>query len=85
MTHFAPSILSSLPIYRENADILNTYYASDQEEFIKQHSPVLWLHGHMHNSSDYEIYSTRVVCNPRGYIPYEPNPDFNSNFVVEVP
>jgi hypothetical protein len=29
----------------------------------------------MHNRSDYEIGTTRVVCNPRGYIGYEPCAD----------
>ena len=27
----------------------------------------LWLHGHTHDSFDYRINGTRVVCNPRGY------------------
>ena len=29
--------------------------------------PKLWIHGHMHNRSDYMIGDTRIVCNPRGY------------------
>jgi hypothetical protein len=31
----------------------------------------LWTHGHMHNTSDYLMGDTRVVCNPRGYDKYE--------------
>ena len=27
----------------------------------------LWIHGHTHDSFDYFINGTRVVCNPRGY------------------
>ena len=44
----------------------------------------LWVHGHTHTSFDYVLLGTRVVCNPRGYIPYEPNPDFDPRCVVEV-
>ena len=44
----------------------------------------LWIHGHMHESSDYEIYGTRVVCNPRGYAPNALTPDFQPYFVVEI-
>ena len=42
---------------------------------IKQ--PSLWLHGHTHESFDYNIKNTRVVCNPRGYIN---SPDLNKSF-----
>ena len=44
----------------------------------------LWVHGHMHNSLDYVERGTRVVCNPRGYVPFEPNPSFDPSLVVEV-
>ena len=27
----------------------------------------LWVHGHTHDSFDYEVAGTRVLCNPRGY------------------
>ena len=44
----------------------------------------LWIHGHMHDSFDYEINGTRVVCNPRGYTPFELNPDFRADFVAGI-
>jgi hypothetical protein len=47
-------------------------------------TPTLWVHGHMHQSYDYVECDTRVVCNPRGYMPYEPNPDFDPEMIVEV-
>jgi hypothetical protein len=31
----------------------------------------MWTHGHTHHEFDYMVGSTRVVCNPRGYIGYE--------------
>ena len=48
-------------------------------------TPALWIHGHMHQSYDYVECDTQVVCNPRGYAPYEPNPDFDPAMIVEVP
>jgi Icc-related predicted phosphoesterase len=47
-------------------------------------TPALWIHEHMHQSYDYVECDTRVVCNPRGYAPYEPNPDFDPAMIVEV-
>lgn len=50
----------------------------------------LWIHGHTHTSFDYVVRSTRIVCNPRGYVqgsrPEDPeNADFNRGLVLEVP
>ena len=44
----------------------------------------LWVHGHFHDSFDYDVYGTRVVCNPRGYSPDALNPGFDSDLVIEV-
>jgi len=65
VTHHAPSA-KSLPEQFKN-DIVSSAYASDLEHVILQYSPKYWIHGHLHNSSDYEIGNTRVLCNPKGY------------------
>jgi Icc-related predicted phosphoesterase len=44
----------------------------------------LWVHGHIHDSMDYNVKGTRVICNPRGYAPKELNPDFQDSFIVEL-
>jgi len=44
----------------------------------------LWIHGHMHESYDYEIYGTRIACNPRGYAPEALNLDFRPDWVVAL-
>lgn len=38
----------------------------------------------MHELFDYEIYGTRVVCNPRGYASYEFTNNFSADFVLEI-
>jgi hypothetical protein len=40
------------------------------------------VHSHVHNSSDYLVGKTRVLCNPHGY--GTENPDFNGALVVEL-
>jgi Icc-related predicted phosphoesterase len=76
VTHHAPSLRSAPEKYKK--DIVTSAYASNMEAFIAEHEPDIWLHGHMHNSSDYMIDGCRVVCNPRGY-----KDEFNANFEYE--
>lgn len=82
ITHHAPSFRSVHPRY--HGSTLNAAYYSDLDNYIHDSNHKLWIHGHMHNSSDYYIGGTRIVCNPRGYYGHELNADFNPDFVVEL-
>ena len=74
--HHSPSKLSTKPQYEDDV-IVNGAYSSDLSEFILDHPQIkVWTHGHTHHKFDYNIGSTRIVCNPRGYIDYEPDADF---------
>jgi hypothetical protein len=69
--HHAPCKLSTKPQYQDDV-LMNGAYSSDLSEFILDHPQIkLWTHGHTHDRFDYMIGSTRIVCNPRGYINYE--------------
>jgi len=69
--HHSPSKMSTKPQY-ENDTLMNGGYSSDLTEFILDRPYIkLWTHGHTHHEFDYMIGSTRIVCNPRGYIDYE--------------
>jgi Icc-related predicted phosphoesterase len=84
ITHHAPSF-ESVNNYYKHDTLMNGGYMSRLEEFILDHPNIcLWTHGHMHNKSDYLIGDTRVVCNPRGYLPYEEDNEFNPGFIVEI-
>jgi len=74
VTHHAPSIESVASIYREHR--LTPCFASNLDGLIKSSEAAAWFHGHVHHTVDYQIGDTRVLCNPRGYIPEEPNKDF---------
>lgn len=78
VSHHAPSVLS---VVREDHKASNLLYAyvEDMSKYMLYYSKIeLWLHGHIHDSSDYEIGNTRVVANPYGYQGVEINPFFNA-------
>ena len=82
--HHAPSRLSTHEMYK-NDTIMNGGYSSDMDEFIVDHPQIkLWTHGHTHHPFDYMIGETRVICNPRGYINYEPEASNFELLTVEV-
>lgn len=71
--HHAPSKQSTHELYK-NLPIANGAYSSDLDDFIFNNPKIkVWIHGHTHHQFDYMIGSTRIVCNPRGYIGYEEN------------
>ena len=73
--HHAPSSESVAECYKGDL-LMNGNFYTDLSEFILDRPQIrLWVHGHMHNNSDYWIGETRVVCNPRGYIGYESSAD----------
>jgi predicted phosphodiesterase len=69
--HHAPCKLSVKPEY-ENDFMVNGAYSSDLTEFILDRPQIkVWTHGHTHDKYDYMVGSTRIICNPRGYIKYQ--------------
>jgi Icc-related predicted phosphoesterase len=83
VTHHAPSWNSVLPRFAE--DIVSAGFASRLEDLMG--AAKIWIHGHMHDSLDYEVGGTRVICNPRGYAlngqPSE-NQKFNPLFLLQL-
>ena len=91
VTHHAPHPRSIHPRYAAREDVLasrrplnvreetsywylNPCFASRLEPLIEQAD--LWLHGHMHDSVDYQLGRCRVVANPRGYPRFNPHNDY---------
>jgi Icc-related predicted phosphoesterase len=85
VTHHAPCELSLDPMYAAQYH-MNGGYHSRLSNFILDHPNIrIWTHGHVHHRVDYQIGSTRVVANPRGYKGYETIAnDFDSTFTVEI-
>lgn len=65
ITHHAPSARSIHPRFADS--LLNACFVSRAERLMGAHRVQLWVHGHTHDSFDYVVNGTRVVCNPRGY------------------
>ncbi len=88
VTHHAPSEQSLAPEFVGN--LANRWFITPEvEPLLLERKPKLWVHGHTHNTFDYELRSppastasTRVICNPRGYPGEETG--FNPKLVVEV-
>jgi Icc-related predicted phosphoesterase len=82
ITHHAPSYLSIPETYSQ--DVMSAAYASHLDELVETSGAILWIHGHNHCYSDYQIGKTRVLCNPKGY-PHETGRNkFKPSLVVKV-
>lgn len=84
MTHHAPHYRSVHPRY--HGQLMNGAYYSDQEELILDNPCIkYWFHGHMHDTFDYMVGDhCRVGCNPRGYVGYQVNKEYNPLFEIEL-
>jgi len=88
VTHHAPSIRSLPEVDQYHP--LAPAYAANLERLIPMAD--MWVHGHVHTSTDYSVGKCRVVCNPRGRpgrnrtdpsIPHE-NAGFNRALIVDL-
>jgi 3',5'-cyclic AMP phosphodiesterase CpdA len=71
VSHHSPSTLSTKPRYEHDRE-MNGGYSSDLSEFILDYPEIaVWVHGHTHDRFNYQIGSTRILCNPRGYLGHE--------------
>ena len=85
VTHFLPCQRSIAPRWGGSAS--NAGFASNMDEFLGMAD--LWIHGHTHDSMDYELNDCRVVCNPRGYArtwdgKSIENANFNAGLIVDL-
>ena len=80
VTHHAPSARSVPEFFKD--DLVSAAYASHLDELVEASGAAYWIHGHIHTPQTYEIGSTTVLSNPRGY-PDE-RTGFDSQLVIEV-
>jgi len=84
ITHHAPSPRSIHPRFAGSP--LNACFVSDAHQLLDGRRVQLWVHGHTHDSFDYAVNGTRVICNPRGYARegVNENASFDPNFTLDV-
>lgn len=80
ITHHAPSFKSVHPRFF-NSEVNSAFY-SNLDNFIENSDIKLWIHGHMHNTSDYNIGNTRIICNPKGHV--GENPIYNPRLLINI-
>jgi predicted phosphodiesterase len=78
ITHHAPHPASVHPRWHDNP--VNPAFVSDLTRLMGKAD--LWIHGHTHDSFDYTIGGTRVLCNPKGY--RDENRSFRPDLTVTV-
>lgn len=82
ITHHLLSSKSILPKYQD--DPLNRFFLCPMDQLVKEKRPILLIHGHTHESLDYQLDGTRVLCNPLGYSGYMLNQNFEFAKIVEL-
>lgn len=88
VTHHLPSHKCVHPKWADSP--LNRFFLCDLTDLIKEKKPLLWVYGHTHESKDFFIGDTRLVCNPMGYTrnmalgPETENKDFKFRKLIEI-
>lgn len=83
VTHMAPSARSVTPKHAD--DMVSAAYASRLDDLVARAD--VWIHGHMHDSLDYQLGGCLVLCNPLGYknrVGQSENDGFLANLVVDI-
>lgn len=67
VTHHLPSFSLCHPRFGAR---INAGFATGCDNLMRgDDAPMLWIHGHTHDTMDTVVGRTRVVCNPAGYQP----------------
>ena len=82
LTHYVPTFRSVHP--RWAGSQLNAFFVCDMEPLILEREPRIWIHGHTHDSFDYLLGSTQVICNPFGYARLEENRGFDEAKIIDL-
>lgn len=86
LSHFAPHPKSIHVGY--SGQIENAYWVNNLEHLMGLCE--FWVHGHTHDSFEYQLFGTDVLCNPRGFskvFNLGTNHKFNpyKKFIITVP
>src|SRR5690606_28638686 len=66
ISHHSCSIQSIHPRFANN--LYNCFFCDPlDKDIVLTWKPKLWIHGHTHDSFDYILGDTRIICNPSGY------------------
>jgi hypothetical protein len=84
VTHHSP-IINGVNSERYGTSMINYAYYTPLEYLMDKHDHLThWIFGHTHKSLDMDVYGTRVLSNPRGYVGHDQNESFNPKWDIEV-
>jgi hypothetical protein len=84
VTHHSP-IINGIDSDRYGVSDLNYAYYTPLEYLMDAHDHLThWIFGHTHKTLDMDVYGTRVLSNPRGYVGHDLNTSFNTKWDIEV-
>lgn len=70
VTHHVPTDYDTLRHWKNSPT--QAYFLNSQCELYLQNpnfmKPKAWIYGHTHDRHDYNVYGTRFICNPVGYM-----------------
>ena len=82
VTHHLPAEASVHPRFANST--LNRFFLGDISDILQERQPQLVVHGHTHETCDYKLGRTRVVCNPFGYPGEDHVRSFDPNLLLAV-
>jgi predicted phosphodiesterase len=82
ITHHLPTPKSTPARYV--GDPVNMFFLCNMEKLIQKRKPKLWVHGHTHDSFNYMLEKTHIVCNPLGYLGRQVNAEFIPNMMIDL-
>ncbi len=82
ITHHLPSGLCVSERFKGSS--INRFFVCEMTDLILDRKPKAWIFGHTHDSKDFMMGQTRMLCNPFGYAGLQLNPDYVDQKVIEV-
>ena len=82
VTHHVPLPTGVSPHWR--ADPTTDFFVCDMTETIWVCKPKIWCYGHTHDPHDFVFASTRLICNPFGYLGRGENAGFDWGKVIDI-
>lgn len=80
ITHFAPSARSADPRYGLQPGTAG--FCNQDDDLMS--GVDLWLHGHLHCASSYQVGACKVRANPRGYVRKNETLGYNPSLLIEL-
>lgn len=80
LTHHALSNNSTHPRYEGSP--INCCFITDLTKFIIENDEATYVHGHCHDSFDYNVGKSRVICNPKGYFTENENYSIAKGIII---